>query len=155
MRAITLWQPWAALVAHGIKRIENRPWAPWPAAIESGDQLAIHAGLRDRPGAWDVDALAAELRRLPPGATGVRGAIVAVVTLADVVETGPVSAAAREMADIPGIPDDQQHFAFGPWCWLLRNARPLTRPEPCRGALGLWRVPEDVERAVRAQLGEG
>ncbi len=31
-------------------------------------------------------------------------------------------------------------------------ALPLAEPVPCRGALGLWRVPDDVESAVRAQL---
>ena len=28
----------------------------------------------------------------------------------------------------------------------------LNKPVPCRGSLGLWRLPEDVEAAVRAQL---
>ena len=28
IRALTLWQPWATLVALGIKRLENRSWKP-------------------------------------------------------------------------------------------------------------------------------
>lgn len=36
----------------------------------------------------------------------------------------------------------------------LANARPLSEPVPCRGMLGLWRLPEEAEKAVRAQLEE-
>lgn len=42
MRAITLWQPWASLIAEGIKTIETRPKQhPWRSAI--GETIAIHA----------------------------------------------------------------------------------------------------------------
>jgi hypothetical protein len=34
----------------------------------------------------------------------------------------------------------------------LAGVRPLAEPVPCKGALGLWRLPEDVEKAVREQL---
>jgi hypothetical protein len=36
----------------------------------------------------------------------------------------------------------------------LANVRPLADPVPCKGMLGLWRLPEDVEKLVRTQLGE-
>lgn len=45
MRAISLWQPWASLLARGPKWIETRPNPyPWRAAI--GTRLAIHATLK-------------------------------------------------------------------------------------------------------------
>jgi hypothetical protein len=39
-------------------------------------------------------------------------------------------------------------------CVLLdhANARPLAEPVPCKGALGLWWLPDDVDAQVRAQL---
>ena len=40
--AITLHQPWASLVAHGIKNIETRSWPPPQGII--GERIAIHAG---------------------------------------------------------------------------------------------------------------
>jgi hypothetical protein len=40
--AITLWQPWATLVARGLKVHETRSW--WPPAWLVGKRLAIHAG---------------------------------------------------------------------------------------------------------------
>lgn len=36
----------------------------------------------------------------------------------------------------------------GPCGWLLDEVTPI-EPVPCRGALGLWRVPEDVAALVR------
>jgi hypothetical protein len=36
--------------------------------------------------------------------------------------------------------------------WVLDGVHALTAPVQCGGALRLWPVPEDVEKAVRAQL---
>ena len=44
MKAITLHQPWASLIAEGVKTIETRSWAP-PAALW-GERIAIHAATR-------------------------------------------------------------------------------------------------------------
>lgn len=42
MRAITVWQPWASLIAQGVKTIETRGRAhPWRSAI--GQTIGIHA----------------------------------------------------------------------------------------------------------------
>lgn len=40
--------------------------------------------------------------------------------------------------------------AFGPVCYLLDDARALPEPIPCKGALGLWRVPPEHVPALRA-----
>ena len=44
MKAITLWQPWASMVAMGLKQNETRSWAPPKALI--GERIAIHAAKR-------------------------------------------------------------------------------------------------------------
>ena len=56
--AITLRQPWASLIALGIKTVATRSW-PAPARLV-GSRLAVHAGkcLVRRPG----DAIELELR---------------------------------------------------------------------------------------------
>jgi hypothetical protein len=41
MKAISLWQPWASLIAIGVKGQETRSWAP-PRSIV-GKRIAIHA----------------------------------------------------------------------------------------------------------------
>ena len=54
MKAITLKQPWASLVASGLKQVENRTWAV-PRSIR-GERIAIHAGK-----GFDPDGLEAAL----------------------------------------------------------------------------------------------
>lgn len=43
MKALTLHQPWASLIAVGAKKIETRDWRP-PVTIRPGTRFAIHAG---------------------------------------------------------------------------------------------------------------
>ncbi len=49
MRAISLWQPWASLIACGAKPYETRDWAPPRALI--GQTIAIHAAKKIDKGA--------------------------------------------------------------------------------------------------------
>ncbi len=56
MTAITVQQPWAALIAAGAKRTENRTWRPRSVV---GKPIAIHAGKR-----LPTDADIAEARLL-------------------------------------------------------------------------------------------
>ena len=34
-------------------------------------------------------------------------------------------------------------WAVGPWCWHVDEVLALEEPIPCRGAQGLWYVPEE------------
>ena len=57
MLALTLWQPYATLIACGAKTIETRSWAAPESLI--GQRLAIHAAVRPvrdgtQLGAWRV-----------------------------------------------------------------------------------------------------
>ena len=61
MKAITLHQPWATLIADGAKTIETRSWRPPQTLI--GQRIVIHAGKRLVANHWsvaDVDAIANE-----------------------------------------------------------------------------------------------
>ena len=54
MKAITLHQPWASLIAEGHKTIETRDWPP-PLSLV-GQRIAIHAGKRKpRRAEWNTD----------------------------------------------------------------------------------------------------
>lgn len=44
MKALTVWQPWASLIAIGAKPYEFRGWVP-PTSLR-GQRIAIHAGAR-------------------------------------------------------------------------------------------------------------
>lgn len=47
MKAISLWQPWASLIACGVKPYETRHWAPPRELI--GQRIAIHAAKKIGP----------------------------------------------------------------------------------------------------------
>lgn len=51
MKAISLWQPWASLIACGAKPFETRHWAPPRELI--GQRIAIHAAKKIDKGAKD------------------------------------------------------------------------------------------------------
>jgi hypothetical protein len=160
MKALTLWQPHAALVAARIKRFETRKWR-----TEHRGQLAIHAADRTPREARELCKLPAfryALRNVP--APLVHGCIIAVVDLAEVVRTedllgqldmfeqGQLAAVAMP------LPDDfyqQLHFGnFGPnrFAWRLGNVRALKEPIAVTGARMLWEwdAPADLEERLAA-----
>jgi hypothetical protein len=142
VRALSIMQPWADAIVLGTKRVENRSWqAPhWIA----GQEIALHASRRPDSGAepppgeqWPVDLID-------------RARFGAVLGVATIIGCHPQ----YHICNPTGIPAT----VCSPWAvwgqchWILENVRLLAEPVPCKGALGLWRLPEDVEAAVRAQL---
>lgn len=125
---LTLQQPWAWAICEAGKRIENRRWKPW---CPKGTYLAIHAGKGwDKQGAaWLISQMAGALD-VPTQAEAAQG-IVAVARLGEVVQ------------------DSQDEWFMGPFGWRLHDVEVLPQPVPCRGAQGLWKLPEDVRLAVR------
>jgi len=124
LKALTLTQPWASLVAVGAKRWETRSWS-----TTYRGPLAIHAA-KGFPGWAREFAEEAQIKcRHLPGALPL-GAIVATCRLADVIHTDK------------GAPTDVEDL-FGDWspgryAWLLEDVAPLAQPVLARGALGLW-----------------
>lgn len=113
MKALTICQPYAELIALGEKPIENRTW---PTSYRG--LLAIHAG---KSRSWMDDD---DERRYPGMAFG------AVVAVADLVDC-------RRVSQLPPELRDSEH-ANGPWCFVLENVRRLLPPIPAKGAQGLW-----------------
>ena len=135
MKALTVCQPYAELIARGLKPIENRTW---PTAYRG--PIAIHAG---KSREWmDPE----DLEAYPAMAFG------AVVAVARVV-------ACLKYDDVAPWPNRWRHLrqhehAGGPWCWVLEDVRRLPVPLPCRGAQGLWELPEAVDAVARSD-GDG
>jgi hypothetical protein len=154
MRALTVRLPWSWAITHGQKDVENRTW-PAPSWL---DTFAIHAGALS---GWDTDGeFSPTLRRawekwaatLPAGnvaAVPIRraalhidhSAIVAVVRLADCHDATGAKTCSCSPWSAPRS-----------WHWQLADVRPLRSPVPCKGMLGLWNLPGDVESAVMAQI---
>lgn len=123
MKALTVIQPYAELIARGVKPIENRRW---PTAYRG--PLAIHAG-KNRSWLDEGDALACPQMAF--------GAFVALATLVDCVK----------LDDLPTDLTGHAH-AEGPYCWILQNVRRIV-PIPYRGAQGLWVPDADTLEILR------
>lgn len=135
MKALTICQPYAELIARGDKRVENRTWStPYRGS------LYIHAGKsRNWLDIWfngncEIDGET----RIPIHAMTF-GAVVAIATLADCL---PYDCVADGVYD-KKYPWLRTHeHANGPWCWVLENVQRLTVAIPWRGAQGLFEIPE-------------
>lgn len=128
MKALTVCQPYAELIARGLKPIENRTW---PTAYRG--PLVIHAG---KSREWMADG---DIEAYPDMAFG---AVVAIVELVD----------CRRVDDLPVSLRHHKH-ANGPWCWVLSHVQRLD-PVPARGAQGLWdydSMPASSQRAPEKQ----
>lgn len=136
MKALTLWQPWATLIAAGLKRYETRDW---PTRYRG--PLAIHAGRRcaELEVCGEIwDALPASYRlkfgQLLPWIDWLpRGAVVAVAELTH----------CYRMSDEFVGRQTALERALGAWvpgraAWRLVDVRALAEPVPARGKQGLW-----------------
>ena len=145
MKALSLWQPWATLVAIGAKKYETRSWATsyrGPLAIHAAKrfslperQLALSGWFRFRL----TEAGYNHTKDFP------RGAYVAVVDLVDVLPAEIV----KPSLDVVEL--SFGNFSPGRFAWKLANLRRI-QPVPARGYQGLWNLDQEVivqlERAV-------
>lgn len=145
MKALTLTQPWATLVAIGAKRIETRSWKTNYRGL-----LAIHAAKGFPSSARELcrqNPFHAELHRAGMASVSFsdelpRGAVIALCKIVDCLPTESLGCLSGVFDDYPEL-DTPQERAFGDyspgrWAWIMEEAKPLTEPKPAKGALGLW-----------------
>jgi hypothetical protein len=159
MRALTLTQPWAALVASGIKLIENRSQSTIkradfsvPFAIHAGKQISqpVYDTIARIDPRCDVHTVAADTPWLKM--SRVTSAIVGIATVERaVLLRGDGQAIDSLMFDVVDL-GDQRRWFFGRFGYVLRDVRALAEPVPCRGWQGFWRLPTDVEANVLRQI---
>lgn len=143
IRAISLWQPWASLVAWGEKQYETRHWSTNYRGL-----LAIHAAKR-KPTSNDVWFMKETLYRVIEKYTALhpeyylynempRGAVLCIVNLVDVIPTvdPPVE-------NIERLGLSQQEFMFGNYqpnryLWKLELVEQFAKPVPAKGGQGFW-----------------
>jgi len=150
MRALTLIQPWAWAIAHAGKRVENREWQPPDSLF--GQRVAIHAGKKfdDRALVWIREETSAQV---PTKEEFVHGAIECVATLRGCIALKNFCGRGNGLLTQQEICEaiDSPWFG-GPVGWVLADVVALSCPVPCRGAQGLWTLPDDVETEVMRQL---
>jgi len=127
MKALTLWQPWATMIALGHKTIETRSHDRF--AWLKGHQLAIHAGKRYHAEAFEylMDLGFNALQSLLIEPECPRGAVVAVARVAD--------ARWLSVDDQEAACSDCDQFTFG---LVLADVRIMGFPVPARGSQGVW-----------------
>ena len=152
MNAITLWQPWASLIAQGHKQIETRSWMPPNRAMEQ--PIAIHAAKRlVKPNDVD-DETRAKVEELMGWAWYMDvpsyGVVVATATLTAriYVQHGSPSDVIAGCVDVLkdrfSIYEFPPHeylfgdFTPGRWLWILTDVQPVDPPQPARGKQGIW-----------------
>jgi hypothetical protein len=171
VKALTLTAPWGTLVAFGEKKIETRSWGTryrGPLAIHQAAGAAPVGGERGLRDLIETEPFASVLRACLSGYTAEeraadlpRGAVVAVTNLLAVVPTEgnlarTLDVHAGELRSLGLNPpgwispheDDFGDFSAGRYAWLLERRFNLYDGVRCRGALGLWTVPADVEREL-------
>jgi hypothetical protein len=143
MKVLTLTQPWATLVALGVKQVETRSWFR-----DFEGRLAIHAA-KGFPEDARMACVGGPIQRaLDAGGfleedTLPRGAIVAVCNVSRILRItsfATIKIQAREYCGV-SLTDEEEAFgdySRGRFAWVLRDIRELEHPIEARGALGLW-----------------
>jgi hypothetical protein len=150
MKAITIWQPWAQLVAIGAKEYETRTFAP-----KYRGPVAIHAGKRKQ---WGGMVIPYEPFRTPLRDAGI--VTYETLPLGCVVAVGELTAiyATRELfLKLSKQERDFGDFTPGRYAWRIQNMRMLEEPIPVKGQQGLWEweAPEWVESLVCKEITDG
>lgn len=164
MKSISIQQPWASLIvggprSPGVKRTENRSagMAKWARSM-IGERIAIHASRSKTTLLETLEDLLdgmfefqrSEFPYAKPNEFPL-GAIVGVATLGRVFGPGedPLSA------------DEARFYVGNDLCaddtWGLRfdDAQWLKEPITAKGALGFWRLGDELEREVAERIGRG
>jgi hypothetical protein len=144
MKAISLWQPWASLIATGAKKMETRSWA-----TNYRGPLAIHAAKT-----WNSELSGMlSYRRIQGGLAplvgqqldvtgkswpGVkdehlpRGCVIATCRLVDCI---PAEKLTLEQVEVEKHYGD---FSAGRFAWILDDVQVLPEPILAKGMQGLW-----------------
>jgi activating signal cointegrator 1 len=134
MKARSLWQPWASLIAAGIKHYET---SQWPTSYRG--PLAIHAAaLLITDVSADLDDLLERRFGLHWQLTLPRSAIVATCVLTECI---PSERAA------PGVGTRELlcgNFRGGRYAWKLDHIAPVEPPIAFAGRQGLFEVPREL-----------
>ena len=124
MKVLSIRQPWAWLIVHGYKDVENRSWFTHYRGL-----FWVHASKR-KPPVEELEEVRRHYRiRLPHRDELPLGAIVGSAEIVDCVDRS------------------RSKWFSGPCGFLLRKARPH-QPVPCTGRLGFFSPEKSVLRRL-------
>ena len=157
MKALTLYEPWAFLVAVRAKKIETRSWKTdyrGPLAIHASKNIPSFAEIMCETEEHFNDALKdagiyftgdVPLKVLIPC-----GAVLCICNLVDCLKILRQDGSEAQLEDDRIIYQPEYFFgdyALGRYAWILNDVKKLEKPIPAKGQLGLWNwePPEGME----------
>lgn len=140
MKALSIKQPWASLIAHGIKNIENRTWK-----TKFRGRIFIHASAKDAGALFEllnekqIEAISNHWTAAPPFPDRPVSAIIGEVDIIDCVINHPSIWAEKE-----------ENLTEKPiYNWVLAN--PVLYEKPIlkvKGKLSFWETDLDLIKCV-------
>lgn len=137
MKAISLWQPWASLMAMGLKKIETRHWS-----TSHRGPLLIHAAKRKPK---KHERIEIKIYLTPFGIEPIEydslpyGSIVCQVNLKDCQQIAHENCPSKhELEYWLG------NYDHGRWMWITDNLKRFRDPIPWKGCQRFFNVPDSV-----------
>lgn len=136
--AFTTRIPLAVMIVMGIKQWENRSVMPYPASGQCAMTCSKSSDEREYANflAWARQCFPAEAFNALPAwqqVSGWRGKLIAVCDY--------------EASNTPG--DAVWNEGYAVW-WHLTNVCLLKEPIPCRGSVGMWRLPDALSKSLNS-----
>lgn len=141
MKAITIHQPWATLIALCEKRFETRSWA-----TKYRGPIAIHAAKKVDKDACDMEPIRSVLAKHGYTADNLpTGAVVAICSLTDclkvehahIKEKGALLSSPGRLTTIKDNEFDFGYYDEGRFAWEMTDVKQID-PVPAKGQQGLW-----------------
>ncbi|TDL50918.1 2-oxoglutarate dehydrogenase E1 [Paenibacillus dendritiformis] len=143
MKAITIIQPWATLIALEEKGLETRSWA-----TKYRGELAIHAGKQIDRGACEQEPIKSTLAKHGYTADNLpTGAVLAIANLWECwkigsdYESGELILYVKSGRMAKQVSMKEEAFGWyeeGRYAWEMADIRQLPKPIPAKGQQGLW-----------------
>ncbi len=153
MKALSLWEPWASLWAHGHKKIETRSW---PLRVSLPCVVAIHASKK-----WDATLRSQTTRPYYAGCLKEIGWVDLLnpPTLGCIIGLVRIVKCAGSVALVSRKAISEQEDAFGDYSpgrfgYVADKFFPAAVPIPSTGMLGLWtwKAPAEIEEIASRML---
>lgn len=126
MKALTIWQPWASMIASGEKQYETRSWE-----TRYRGPLAIHAGLGDMTKElFECNSFYREALHRSSVPALPSGGVLCIVILVECLPTDGLSISQKEQ--------NFGDFSSGRFAWKLEMVERFEKPIPAIGKQGLW-----------------
>lgn len=137
MKALTIKQPWASLIALGEKKFETRGWK-----TDHKGPIAIHAGKTINKEAYEDFAPILKKHGLTSADNLITGKIIAIANLVEchkvISEDQVDDIAITTGPQISGLEYWLGDFSANRYAWELNAVKHLPKPIPAKGQLSLW-----------------